>query len=1140
MESRRRLVLFFSVLFLGNIHSQSYGQIAAFPYVESFDSTSPPLLPSGWTSTQNRTQGIDDFTTAASTARSLPNAVLSTNATIEQSLISPNLNFSGLVPDRIVFYTRRSSTHLARVVLEASLDGGSTYTLQIGDSLTNPGTTSYVQASLALPSVLAGVSTTRFRWRIVPDASGTTGTFRIDDLIITVRRSHDLAATGIQVMPTSPVEGDSLLCIAIVRNLGELTAPAFGVDFFVDANSDSLPQAVELAASILHSQPLGVAESTMVATPLTPWPPGQRLVMTKIVYGADQDTTNNLQKAPVTIGYRSSSVVVNEVMYAPSAPEPEWVELYNTRDDSINLRGWLISDNTSTSRRMISATSLFIRRGGYVVLTRDSAAFMDVHPQIFSRVIAVPNMPAFNNSGDAVTLYDDRVAVMDSVQYLPSWGGSAGGFSLERKDPIGPSGGQSNWGSSRHALRSTPGVRNSITRNDHDLRVDSLFVLSVSPVAGDTVVVMVEVSNPGIEAAGPFGVSLFHDANNDSVGQPSELIGSVNQPTPLQPLDSIVCSFQIPSVRVGSLSLIGVAAYQVDEDSTNNILHKVFVVGYPVGGVLINEIMYAPPSGVPEWVELANVSSDTIDLKLWRIGNRAMNSRYTVSQSAILLPPGGHAVVAKDTALLRSAYPDFPGQSVQVIALPTFLWNNGGDAAVLQDNRGSIMDSLFYQPAWGGAGGASLERRDLRDPSNDSTNWATSEDSLRATPGRANSVVTVDHDLEVVRANAERALPGSSAQISITVRNRGRLNSTQFALLLYHDRNRDSVAAPNELIRRMDITQQLARRETLVASLEWPNPPPGDNASLALVEYSLDLRPSNNRMVTSVRVGYPEHSVVINEIMFSPLTENAEYIELLNNSAIDVDMKDWNVLDRPTTSGGQNAFSVSSTSKMLHPGELFVLASDSTIFALFPYLLDNPRLVGVADVSSLGLNNDADDVLVQDLIGTTIDSVAYTSAWHNPAVFSLTGRSLERINPSLGASDGRSWSTCTLPIGGTPGKVNSIYASVLPSTTSLSFSPNPFSPDGDGREDFTIIHFETPVTVATMSIKIYDVRGRLIRRLVNNEPGSSQGYVVWDGRNNEQQKARIGMYVVLLEALNAGGGVLETAKGVVVLAGKLD
>jgi hypothetical protein len=402
-----------------------------------------------------------------------------------------------------------------------------------------------------------------------------------------------------------------------------------------------------------------------------------------------------------------------------------------------------------------------------------------------------------------------------------------------------------------------------------------------------------------------------------------------------------------------------------------------------------------------------------------------------------------------------------------------------------------------------------------------------------------NSVIAVDHDLEVMRAVPATALPGARAHVSITVRNNGRLGSSPFTLLLYHDRNRDSIAMLDELIHQADIIQSLGRRESLLVLLEWQDPPPGDNASIVLIAYHQDQRPANNLAITSIRVGHPARSVVVNEIMFSPLMGNAEYVEVMNTSADDVDLGGWSISDRSTPSGGQNEFPLDTMQRVLHPGELFVLASDSTIFDLFSHLHDHPRLIRVLNSPSLGLNNDGDDVLVRDLIGSTVDSVAYSSGWHNPTVFSQIGRSLERINPTLGANDRRSWSTCALPAGGTPGRVNSIYTSALPSAAELSFSPNPFSPDADGVEDFTIIHFETPLAIATMSIKIYDVRGRLIRRLVNSEPGRSRGDIVWDGRDEDQRKVRIGMYIVLLEALNAGGGVLETAKSVVVVAGKL-
>jgi hypothetical protein len=185
------------------------------------------------------------------------------------------------------------------------------------------------------------------------------------------------------------------------------------------------------------------------------------------------------------------------------------------------------------------------------------------------------------------------------------------------------------------------------------------------------------------------------------------------------------------------------------------------------------------------------------------------------------------------------------------------------------------------------------------------------------------------------------------------------------------------------------------------------------------------------------------------------------------------------------------------------------------------------------------LNNDGDAVILRDLTGAVVDSVYYRPSWHNPGVTDLTGRSLERINPRLASNDPRNWTTCTRPSGGTPGMANSVFTNFLPSVATLSFTPNPFSPDGDGRDDNTIIQYSVPLQVSMLRVRIYDVRGRLIRHLANNEPGGPTGQVVWNGLDDDGQKARIGMYVVLLEAMDEQGGVIETAKGVVVLAAKL-
>jgi flagellar hook assembly protein FlgD len=103
----------------------------------------------------------------------------------------------------------------------------------------------------------------------------------------------------------------------------------------------------------------------------------------------------------------------------------------------------------------------------------------------------------------------------------------------------------------------------------------------------------------------------------------------------------------------------------------------------------------------------------------------------------------------------------------------------------------------------------------------------------------------------------------------------------------------------------------------------------------------------------------------------------------------------------------------------------------------------------------------------------------------------------------------------------------------------ISITPNPFSPDGDGLEDYCIIRYNLPLMTSTLNIKIYDIKGRLIRLLANGELAGAQGEIVWDGIDDNKQRARIGVYIIFLEATDQSSGKVVTAKAVTVVAAKL-
>ncbi len=134
------------------------------------------------------------------------------------------------------------------------------------------------------------------------------------------------------------------------------------------------------------------------------------------------------------------------------------------------------------------------------------------------------------------------------------------------------------------------------------------------------------------------------------------------------------------------------------------------------------------------------------------------------------------------------------------------------------------------------------------------------------------------------------------------------------------------------------------------------------------------------------------------------------------------------------------------------------------------------------------------------------------------------GVSLERV--SWNSED---WLCCVSSDGSTPGRKNSVsveYSSAI----QLSIQPNPFSPDGDGFEDETIFSCVLPAE-SNLTIKIYDVKGRLVRTLVKGEPRVS-GELAWDGRDDDGKTVRMGVYVVWAEV--SGGSRSQTKTTVVV------
>ena len=81
---------------------------------------------------------------------------------------------------------------------------------------------------------------------------------------------------------------------------------------------------------------------------------------------------------------------------------------------------------------------------------------------------------------------------------------------------------------------------------------------------------------------------------------------------------------------------------------------------------------------------------------------------------------------------------------------------------------------------------------------------------------------------------------------------------------------------------------------------------------------------------------------------------------------------------------------------------------------------------------------------------------------------------------------------------------------VVPRITTLAQNyPNPFNPQ-------TYIDFSLPVA-QTVSLRIYDERGRLVRTLVDGLAQEGENHIVWDGKDNGGRGVASGVYHYVLK-----------------------
>ena len=238
-------------------------------------------------------------------------------------------------------------------------------------------------------------------WKSSIDLEGSTPG-RINS---TTPKNYDLAITSVYTIPRYPIEGDSIEIAVKVNNFGNFDADNFNIEF---SYRDKFKN---YTLEIIDNLSLGSNDSTIVETSRRIFIEDTLTITAQIDFESDEDKINNYIEKIIVPGFNKNTVLINEIMFKPNISEPEWIEIINNSDSTINLQNWLVGDLTNST--IITESPTLLLPGEYLVIS-DFYSY-----EIFNDNIKVlqTNFPSLSNTKDAVIVYDFRNAVIDSVYY---------------------------------------------------------------------------------------------------------------------------------------------------------------------------------------------------------------------------------------------------------------------------------------------------------------------------------------------------------------------------------------------------------------------------------------------------------------------------------------------------------------------------------------------------------------------------------------------------------------------------------------------------------------------------------------------------------------------------------------------------
>lgn len=828
-------------------------------------------------------------------------------------------------------------------------------------------------------------------------------------------------------------------------------------------------------------------------------------------------------------------LIITEIMADPSPvvglPEVEYVELYNNSSKNLDLANYVLFES---SNRVLP--SQILRPNEYaIVCSAADAPLMSG----YGIVVPISNL-SLTNSGELLQLYNDNGVTLDSVEYEEDWYQDAnkedGGWSLALINPNLWCKGGDNWIASLAAAGGTPGAANLVLNTTPDNI--PLGITSVRQFGSNQIL---------IEFDDVLNTTLASQTNNYSINNGANIV-------------TIIVLSDREVLLTLSANMVDQTTYTITlsnlEDCVGNPLaNPTATLTYFEAGaaahydIIINEIMADPnpPVGLPEteYIELYNRSNKTFNLENFSITDA---SSVVGDLPFFVLRPGEYVILhhAADPSLASFG---------NALALPTFPDLNTSDELLLIDPTGEIIDAVAYELFWyqnadKDDGGWSLERINPERPCEGFSNWRASENLLGGTPASANSVLDASPDQQA--PDALRAFPVGPNLVRVYF-SEALDDTTAVRLTNYSIDNGLAV---------VNVALEVPFYNSVLLTVDQPLVL-GTIYTITMNSGLTDCVGNSIALKNTARFALPEPVVagdlILNEILFNPVTGGEDFIELYNLSDKVINAADLVVSNAVVVDGNLANTTTLQTRPikenwLIFPKEYVVLTEEANQVRT-QYMTPNPEnfvendLPTFADKEGSVFLYAAYDSTYLDQFGNpqtaylvkVLDQFDYKEDFHSPLIDDKNGVSLERIDWTAPTNDPNNWHSAASTVGyATPAYQNSVFLTNEFSGSDLIQLPvETLSPDGDGYQDFLLINYNVDDIGYVANIDIYDATGYLVRNLVNGELLDREGSLQWDGTDNNGQKARVGIHLLVIELFRPDGTVKRFKKTCIV-AGRMN